>query len=135
MAKGKFDLDDLASQFRQIKKMGDLKGVLGMLPGIGRMKKQIEEANIDTKAINRQEAIILSMTKGERKNPDIIKASRKRRIASGAGVSVQDVNRLLKQYQQMADVMKKVSKLGKKGLMRHGLPGMFPPGGGGRFGG
>ena len=134
MARGKFDLDDLAAQFRQIKKMGDIKGVIGMLPGIGRMKKQIEDANIDPKAINRQEAIILSMTKAERKNPDLIKASRKRRIAAGAGVSVQDVNKLLKQYQQMADVMKKVSKMGKKGLMRHGLPGLFPPGGG-RFGG
>ncbi len=134
MAKGKFDLDDLAAQFRQIKKMGDLKGVIGMLPGIGKIKKQIDEANIDAKAINRQEAIILSMTKAERKSPDLIKASRKRRIAAGAGVSVQDVNKLLKQYQQMADVMKKVSKMGKKGLMRHGLPGLFPPGGG-RFGG
>jgi signal recognition particle subunit SRP54 len=133
MAKGKFDLDDLAAQFRQIKKMGDLKGVLGMLPGIGKVKKQLDEANIDTKAINRQEAIILSMTKGERKNPDLIKASRKRRIAAGAGVSVQDVNKLLRQYQQMADMMKKVSKMGKKGFMRHGLPGLLPPGG--RFGG
>lgn len=135
MAKGKFDLDDLAAQFRQIKKMGDLKGVIGMLPGIGKMKKQIEDANIDPRAINRQEAIILSMTKAERKNPDLIKASRKRRIAAGAGVDVQDVNRLLKQYQQMADVMKKVSKMGKKGLLRQGLGGLLPPGmGGGGFG-
>lgn len=134
MAKGKFDLEDMAAQFRQIKKMGDLKGILGMLPGIGKIKKQIDEANIDNRVINRQEAIILSMTRGERKNPDLIKASRKRRIAAGAGVSVQDVNKLLKQYQQMADMMKKVSKMGKKGLMRHGLPGLLPPGGG-RFGG
>ena len=137
MAKGKFDLDDLAAQFRQIKKMGDLKGIIGMLPGVGKIKQQINDANIDPKAINRQEAIILSMTKAERKNPDLIKASRKRRIAVGAGVSVQDVNKLLKQYQQMADVMKKMSKLGKKGLMRHGIGGLLPPGmgGGGRFGG
>lgn len=136
MAKGKFDLNDLASQLRQVKKMGDLKGILGMLPGIGKMKKQIEEAHIDPKMIDRQEAIILSMTKAERRNPDIIKASRKRRIALGSGVSVQDVNRLLKQYQQMADMMKKVSKLGQKGLMRHGLNGLLPPGGGlGGFGG
>ncbi|PKU25323.1 signal recognition particle protein [Telmatospirillum siberiense] len=134
MAKGKFDLDDMAAQFRQIKKMGDLKGIIGMLPGIGKLKKQIDEANIDNRMINRQEAIILSMTKGERKNPDLIKASRKRRIAAGAGVSIQDVNKLLKQHQQMADMMKKVSKMGKKGLMRHGLPGLLPPGGG-RFGG
>ncbi len=133
MAKGKFDLDDMASQFRQVKKMGDLKGIIGMLPGIGKIKKQIDDAKIDNKMIDRQEAIILSMTKGERKNPDLIKASRKRRIAAGAGVSVQDVNKLLKQFQQMADMMKKVSKMGQKGLMRHGLPGLFPPGGG-KFG-
>ncbi len=107
---------------------------MGMIPGLGKMKKQIDEAHIDPKAINRQEAIILSMTKAERKHPDLIKASRKRRIAAGSGVSVQDVNKLLKQYQQMADVMKKVSKMGKKGLLRHGLPGLLPPGGG-RFGG
>jgi len=127
MAKGRFDLDDMAAQFRQIKRMGDIKGILGMLPGIGGLKKQIEGANIDQKQVNRQEAIILSMTKAERKNPDLIKASRKRRIAAGAGVDVQDVNKLLKQFQQMADMMKKVSKLGKKGLMRHGIGGLLPP--------
>jgi signal recognition particle subunit SRP54 len=127
MAKGKFDLEDMAAQFRQIKKMGDIKGILGMLPGIGAIKKQIEGANIDQKQVNRQEAIILSMTRLERKNPDLIKASRKRRIAAGAGVDVQDVNKLLKQYQQMADMMKKMSKLGKKGLMRHGIGGLLPP--------
>ena len=127
MAKGRFDLDDMASQFRQMKRMGDIKGILGMLPGIGAIKKQIEGANIDQKMVNRQEAIILSMTKLERKNPDLIKASRKRRIAAGAGVDVQDVNKLLKQFQQMADMMKKMSKLGKKGLMRHGLGGLLPP--------
>jgi len=127
MAKGRFDLDDMAAQFRQIKRMGDIKGILGMLPGIGAIKKQIEGANIDQKQVNRQEAIILSMTKLERKNPDLIKASRKRRIAAGAGVDVSDVNKLLKQYQQMADMMKKVSKMGKKGLMRHGIGGLLPP--------
>jgi signal recognition particle subunit SRP54 len=127
MAKGRFDLDDMASQFRQMKRMGDIKGILGMLPGIGAIKKQIEGANIDQKMVNRQEAIILSMTKLERKNPDLIKASRKRRIAAGAGVEVQDVNKLLKQFQQMADMMKKMSKMGKKGLMRHGIGGLLPP--------
>ena len=127
MAKGRFDLDDMAAQFRQIKRMGDIKGILGMLPGIGGLKKQIEGANIDQKQVDRQEAIILSMTKAERKNPDLIKASRKRRIAAGAGVDVSDVNKLLKQFQQMADMMKKVSKLGKKGLMRHGIGGLLPP--------
>jgi signal recognition particle subunit SRP54 len=127
MAKGRFDLDDMAAQFRQMKRMGDIKGILGMLPGIGAIKKQIEGANIDQKVVNRQEAIILSMTKLERKNPDLIKASRKRRIAAGAGVEVQDVNKLLKQFQQMADMMKKMSKMGKKGLMRHGIGGLLPP--------
>jgi signal recognition particle subunit SRP54 len=127
LAKGRFDLEDMAAQFRQIKRMGDIKGILGMLPGIGAIKKQIEGANIDQKAVNRQEAIILSMTRQERKNPDLIKASRKRRIAAGAGVDVSDVNKLLKQYQQMADMMKKVSKMGKKGLMRHGIGGLLPP--------
>ena len=139
MAKGKFDLEDMAAQFRQIKKMGDLKGMLGMLPGLGKLRQQIDKAEIDNKAIDRQEAVILSMTRAERKNPDLIKASRKRRIAAGAGVTVQDVNKLLKSYQQMADVMKKVSKSGKKGLMRHGLGGLLGGGGGpgglGGFGG
>jgi len=140
IAKGKFDLEDMAAQFRQLKKMGDLKGVMAMLPGVHKIQKQLDEANIDPKMINRQEAIILSMTRGERKNPDIIKAGRRKRIAAGAGVSVQDVNKLLKQYQQMADMIKKVGKLGQKGLMRHGLAGIMPGGGqqggfpGGRFG-
>ena len=127
MQKGLFSLEDMLSQFRQIKKMGDMKGIIGMLPGIGKMKRQIDEANIDSKAIGRQEAIILSMTPKERRNPDLIKANRKKRIAAGSGTSVQDVNRLLKQHQQMADMMKKVAKMGKKGLMRHGIGGLLPP--------
>ncbi|MCR6629346.1 MAG: signal recognition particle protein [Magnetospirillum sp.] len=126
--KGKFDLNDMLSQFKQVEKMGDLKGILGMMPGIGKMAAQIKEAKIDNKMVGRQKAIILSMTPAERRNPDLIKASRKKRIAAGSGVSVQDVNKLLKQHQQMADVMKKVGKLGQKGLMRHGLGGLLPPG-------
>ncbi|MGE5515520.1 MAG: signal recognition particle protein [Bacteroidota bacterium] len=126
--KGKFDLNDMLSQFKQVEKMGDLKGILGMMPGIGKMAAQLKDAKIDNKVVGRQKAIILSMTASERRNPDLIKASRKKRIASGAGVSVQDVNKLLKQHQQMADVMKKVGKLGQKGLMRHGLGGLLPPG-------
>jgi len=126
--KGKFDLNDMLSQFRQVEKMGDLKGIIGMLPGIGKMTAQLKDAKIDDKMVGRQKAIILSMTAAERKNPDLIKASRKRRIAAGSGVSVQDVNKLLKQHQQMADVMKKVGKMGQKGLMRHGLGGLMPPG-------
>lgn len=118
MLEGRFDLDDMLSQFQQIKRMGDIKGLLGMMPGIAKMKKQISEANIDDKMIGRQEAIILSMTKKERQNPDLIKASRKRRIAAGSGVDVADVNKVLKQYQQMADMMKQMKKMGgKKGLL------------------
>ena len=126
--KGKFDLNDMLSQFRQVEKMGDLKGILGMMPGIGKMAAQLKDAKIDNKMVGRQKAIILSMTAAERKNPDLIKASRKKRIAAGSGVSIQDVNKLLKQHQQMADVMKKVGKLGQMGLMRHGLGGLLPPG-------
>ncbi len=126
--KGKFDLNDMLSQFKQVEKMGDLKGILGMMPGIGKMAAQLKDAKIDNKMVARQKAIIQSMTPAERKNPDLIKASRKKRIAAGCGLSVQDVNKLLKQHQQMADVMKKVGKLGQKGLMRHGLGGLLPPG-------
>jgi len=135
MAKGNFDLDDLASQLRQLRKMGGMSGMLGMLPGIGRIKKQLSEAQIDDGMIKRQEAIISSMTKKERRNPKLLNASRRIRIASGSGTSVQEINRLLKQYQDMAHMMKKASKLGKKGMMRHGLAGLLPPGmgGGGGF--
>jgi signal recognition particle subunit SRP54 len=131
MEKGNFDLDDLAAQLRQLRKMGGMSGMLGMLPGIGKIKKQISEANIDDKVIKRQEAIISSMTKTERKNPKVMNASRRRRIAEGSGTSVQDVNKLLKQHQDMATMMKKVQKLGKKGFMRQGLAGLMPGGGGG----
>jgi signal recognition particle subunit SRP54 len=95
----------------------DIKGIMKMIPGISKLSAQIDAANIDNKLIKRQEAIILSMTPYERKNPDVLKASRKQRIANGAGVSVNDVNRLLKQYEQMADVMKKFKKMGPLGLL------------------
>jgi signal recognition particle subunit SRP54 len=135
MQKGNFDLDDLASQLRQLRKMGGMGGMLGMLPGIGKIKKQIADAKIDDGMVKRQEAIISSMTKRERKNPKLLNASRRLRIAAGSGTSVQEINRLLKQYQDMAQMMKKVSKLGKKGMMRQGLAGLMPPGmgGGGGF--
>jgi signal recognition particle subunit SRP54 len=133
MQKGAFDLDDLAAQLRQLRKMGGVGGVMGMLPGIAKVKKQLDGAKIDDKMIKRQEAIISSMTKAERKNPKLLNGSRRRRIAAGSGSSVQEINRLLKQYQDMADMMKKVSKLGKKGLLRHGLSGLLPGGGGGGF--
>ncbi len=131
MQKGSFDLDDLAAQLRQLRKMGGMNGMLGMLPGIGKIKKQIAEANIDDRVIKRQEAIISSMTKEERKNPKLMNGSRRRRIAVGSGTTVQDVNKLLKQHQDMAQMMKQVQKLGKKGFMRHGLSGLLPGGGGG----
>ena len=128
--KGKFDLDDLASQFRQLTKMGGMQELMGMIPGMGKMAKQAQGANFDEKAINRQLAIIQSMTKEERKRPELIKASRKQRIARGSGTTVQDVNKLMKQFTEAQKMMKKVKKMGKKGLMRHGLPGMGGPGGG-----
>jgi len=128
MQKGEFDLDDLAAQLRQIRRMGGMSGMLGMLPGIGKMKKQLDDANIDESIIKRQEAIIGSMTKPERRNPKLLNGSRRRRIATGSGTSVQDVNRLLKQYQDMAGMMKKMKKLGQKGLMRHGLSAILPQG-------
>jgi signal recognition particle subunit SRP54 len=130
--KGSFDLDDLASQLKQLRKMGGMSSLLGMLPGIGKIKKQIDEAKIDESLLKRQEAIISSMTRKERRNPKVLNASRRRRIATGSGTTVPEVNRLLKQYQDMSDMMRKASKLGKKGLMRHGLPGLMPGGGGGR---
>ncbi len=136
LAKGEFDMNDLLGQLRQMRKMGGMQGVLGLLPGVQKIKKQIAEANIDDSIIGRQEAIILSMTKAERRNPKIIHASRKKRIAAGSGSSVQDVNKLLKQHLQMADMMKRMKALGKKGFMRSmgGLAGMgggmpqLPPG-------
>ena len=125
---GHFDLDDFASQLRQLRKMGGLTGVMGMLPGVKKAQAQMAAANVDDKMVIRQEAIIGSMTISERKKPDLIKASRKRRIAAGSGTTVQDVNRLLKQYQEMTRMMKKMKKMGNKGLMRSGMPGMISPG-------
>ena len=118
--KGQFTLEDLQQQLGQIKNMGDIGGLMGMLPGVGKMKKQIAEANIDDRAIVRQEAIILSMTLQERRNPKVLNGKRRKRIAAGSGTSVQDVNRLLKQFQQMSKMMKKMGKSGMKGMM----PGM-----------
>ena len=124
MQKGRLDLDDLAMQLRQMRRMGGLSGVMSMLPGVSKVQKQMAASRVDDKDIRHQEAILSSMTPGERKNPKIIQASRKRRIAGGSGTSVSEINRLLKQHMMMAKVMKKMGKMGKKGLMRHGLPGM-----------
>jgi len=124
--KGKFDFDDFAAQLRQIRKMGGMSGLMGLLPGVQKIKSQLATAKIDDKLIARQEAIILSMTRAERRNPDLIKASRKRRIAAGSGTSVPEVNKLLKQFADLSRMMKQVSKLGQKGLMRHGLSSLLP---------
>ncbi len=143
LSKGQFDLDDLADQLRQMKKMGGMQGILGMLPGVAKVKKQIAEAGIDDKVFDRQVAIITSMTKLERRKPDILNASRKRRIAKGAGVEVMDLNRLLKQHRQMADAFKMMSRGGGKNMAAmaqamgmggggpgSGMPkGFTPPGG------
>ncbi len=129
MMKGKFDLNDLLSQMRQMKKLGSMGSILSMIPGISKYKAQLEQINGD-EILKKQEAIILSMTKAERSNPDIIKASRKKRIASGSGVEVSEVNKLLKSYEQMASMMKQMGKFGSmKGLAqmvkRSGMGG-FP---------
>jgi signal recognition particle subunit SRP54 len=125
--KGGFDLNDLSKQLHQMRKMGGMEGLLGMLPGVGKIKKQLAEANVDMKVLDRSQAIISSMTPAERRSPKLLNGSRKRRIASGSGTSVQDINRLLKQVKQMNVMMKRAGKLGEKGLMRHGMPGIMPP--------
>jgi len=130
MQKGEFDLDDLADQLRQMQKLGGMSSILGMLPGVGKMKKQIDAAGLDDKMFKQQVAIISSMTKQERRSPKILAASRKKRIAAGSGTQVQDVNKLLKMHRQMADMMKMVSK-GKGGLgklfgLGGGMPEMTP---------
>ncbi len=117
MMKGHFDLEDMLSQLRQVQKLGSLGGIIGMIPGLSKFKSQIEQAGVGDNLIKKQEAVILSMTRQERKNPDIIKASRKKRIAAGAGVEVHEVNKLLKSYEQMSTMMKRMGKMGgMKGL-------------------
>ncbi len=130
--KGQFSLDDMASQLGQLRKIDDVNGLMSMIPGIAKAKKQMAQGNIDDKTIARQEAIIRSMTAKERSKPALINGSRRKRIAAGSGTSVQEVNRLLKQFKQMSTMMKKVGKLGMKGLMGGmpggGMPGGMPPG-------
>ncbi|MBU6298367.1 MAG: signal recognition particle protein [Alphaproteobacteria bacterium] len=132
MKKGSFDMDDLAEQLRQMKKLGGMQGVLAMLPGVGKVKSQLDAAGIDDKILTHQEAIISSMTRKERADPDLVNGSRRKRIAAGAGVEVSDVNKLLKMHRQMSDLMKKVGKGGRgnplAGLMGAGgiPPGIFP---------
>ncbi|MCI0753805.1 signal recognition particle protein [Teichococcus vastitatis] len=132
MQKGQFDLEDYAAQLKQINKMGSLSGILNMLPGMGKLKGQIDESKLDGSILKRQAAIIGSMTMKERRNPAILKASRKKRIAAGSGTSVQEVNKLLKQFDDMSAMMKRMSKLGQKGMMRGGLGALLPGMGGGK---
>ena len=113
LKKGIFTMDSYLSQLRQMKKMGGMEGVMSMLPGINKMKAKMDEANIDEKMLVENEAIILSMTKNERENPKIISGSRRKRISNGAGVDVSKINKLLKQFKMMSDMMKKMSQ-GKK---------------------
>ncbi|MFN4288282.1 MAG: signal recognition particle protein [Brevundimonas sp.] len=134
LAKGQFDLDDLAAQLQQMRRMGGLQGIMGLLPGVAKLKNQMADANIDDRMIARQEAILSSMTRKERKKPDLLNASRKRRIAAGAGVEVSEINRLLKQHRQMADTVKALSRGGNKNLARMAqmmggqMPGGMPAG-------
>ena len=114
LSQGSFDMNDMLKQIGQLKKLGGLSGVMSMLPGIGKLQKQMEAHNFDDKVIAKQEAIIYSMTLKERKNVGLLNASRRKRIASGSGSSVHDVNRLVKQQQEMARMIKKVGKVGGK---------------------
>src|SRR5205823_6159623 len=125
--KGEFDLEDLSDQLKQMEKLGGMSSMLGMLPGIGKVKKQIDAANLDDRILKRQRAIISSMTPRERRNPKVLDGKRKRRIAAGSGTKPEDVNRLLKMHRQMADMMK---MMGKRGGMMQRMMGMGGGGGG-----
>ena len=136
MMKGRFDLNMMLSQLRQVQKLGSLGGIIGMIPGLSKFKNQIEAAGVGDNLIKKQEAIILSMTKQERKNPDIIKASRKKRIAAGSGVEVSEVNKLLKSYEQMSLMMKKMGRMGgmpNPAMLKNSPLGKMLGGGMGKF--
>jgi signal recognition particle subunit SRP54 len=137
MSKGEFDLNDLSDQLAQMQKLGGMGGILGMLPGIGKMKKQIEAAGLDDRLFRRQQAIISSMTRQERRSPKILNARRKQRVASGSGTEVQDVNKLLKMHLQMADMMKRMSRQapGGRGGIGSMMGSLFGGGLGGGLGG
>ena len=122
LKKGQFSLDDYLTQLRQMKKMGGIEGVMSFLPGVSKLKSQMDQAGVDEKIITQNEAVILSMTKQERDNPKIIDGSRRKRIANGSGTDVATINKLLKQFKMMSDMMKKMSKGNTKGLMDKGLP-------------
>ncbi|MBP02687.1 MAG: signal recognition particle protein [Rhodospirillaceae bacterium] len=127
MSRGVFDLNDFLAQLKQLQKMGGMKEMLNMLPGISKMGKQVSDQNLDPMVIKRQEAIVTSMTILERAKPALIKASRKKRIAKGSGVTVSDVNKLLKQYIQMSTMMKRVKKKGMPAMLSELMPGSNTP--------
>ena len=127
--KGQFNMNDLKMQLEQMQKMGGMEGVMGMMPGMGKMAKQMEGAGIDDSVLARQIALINSMTKKERANPKLLQASRKKRIAKGAGMDVSELNKLMKMHRQMGDMMKKMGKMGKGGMMKQAMKGMFGKGG------
>ena len=131
MASGQFDMNDFLAQLKQLQKMGGLGSIMGMLPGLGKLQKQIAAAGVDDSMIKRQEAIILSMNKRERRQVGLLNASRRKRIAAGSGVTVQDVNKLVKQYQDMARMMKKMNTKQGAAAMKAMMGGL----GGGGFGG
>ena len=128
--KGMFNMNDLKGQLEQMLKMGGMEGMMSMMPGMKKMAKQVEDAGFDDIVIKRQIALINSMTKRERANPALLQASRKKRIAAGAGQDVSELNKLLKMHRQMSDAMKKLGKMGKKGMLRGGLGALFGKGGG-----
>jgi signal recognition particle subunit SRP54 len=123
--KGHFDLDDMAKHLEQMLKMGGVSGLLSYLPGVGKIKDQLQNAGVDDRMLRRQIAVIRSMTKREKKNPSILNASRRKRIAAGCGQMVSDVNKVVKQFEQMQTMMKRMGKLGQKGILRSGLGSLF----------
>ena len=127
--KGQFNMNDLKMQLEQMIKMGGMESIMGMMPGMKKMAAQAEAAGMDDKVLKRQIALIQSMTKRERANPGLLQASRKKRIAAGAGQEVSDLNKLLKMHRQMADMMKKMGKMGKGKMLRQAMGGMFGKGG------
>ncbi len=127
--KGQFNMNDLKMQLEQMLKMGGMAGMMEMMPGMGKMAKGLDGADLDDKVLKRQIALIQSMTKTERANPQILQASRKKRIAAGSGMEVSDLNKLLKMQRQMSDMMKKMGKMGKGGMLKQAMRGMFGKGG------
>ena len=122
LKKGRFSLEDYLSQLKQMKKMGGIEGIMSFLPGVSKVKSQMDQAGVDEKIITQNEAVILSMTKKERENPKIIDGSRKKRIANGSGTDVATINKLLKQFKMMSEMMKKMSKGNMKGMSDKGIP-------------